>query len=347
MSRRSGGFLGIKKNVSQSDASGIWGLDSVLLEQKAGRWPLMPLPISGASIDYLVVAGGGGGAGARGGGGGAGGYRTTTGTTGGGGNAESTLTGLSNSTNYVVTVGNPGVGGDSFYDDGDTGFDSIFYSITSKGGGGGGSYTNPTGRAGLIGGSGGGGGGGESGTSSAGARITNPIQGNIGGTGLGASSGGNPGGGGGGAAAAGQNAPNSTNAGDGGNGLTNSITGISTTYAGGGGGGTSTTGGQGLGGSGGGGDGGDATVGSQTAGEVNTGGGGGSTGGGAAPWGSNGGSGIVVISYPDNYENLKTIHASHVCNEQSAGTTDAPAPSTVRAGYKTYIFTAGSGVISW
>ena len=57
-------------------------------------------------VDYLVIAGGSSGA-ALGGGGGAGGYRNSYNNeqSGGGGASESTLTNLSLSTNYTVTVG--------------------------------------------------------------------------------------------------------------------------------------------------------------------------------------------------------------------------------------------------
>jgi hypothetical protein len=82
------------------------------------------------------------------------------------------------------------------------------------------------------------------------------------------------------------------------------------------------------------------------AGQPNTGAGGGG-GSGFGGRGGNGGLGVVIISYPDNFPNLITIHSSHVCNGQAAGGTTAPSPSTARAGYKTYTFTAGSGNISW
>jgi hypothetical protein len=51
--------------------------------------------------------------------------------------------------------------------------------------------------------------------------------------------------------------------------------------------------------------------------------------------GSAGGSGVVVLAYPDIYPALSTI---------SAGLTyDQP----TRSGYRVYRFTAGSGTISW
>ena len=63
-------------------------------------------------IDYLVVAGGGGGGGRfYAGGGGAGGLRSTVTATGGGGTLETPLTLLLN-TNYLVTIGAAGVGGE-------------------------------------------------------------------------------------------------------------------------------------------------------------------------------------------------------------------------------------------
>jgi len=96
-------------------------------------------PKQALTCDYLVVAGGGGGANPfinsstiGGGGGGAGGYRTTVGTAGGGGSAETplSLTAIS----YAITVGGGGAG-NSGVDQGGTGTNSVFSTITSNGGG--------------------------------------------------------------------------------------------------------------------------------------------------------------------------------------------------------------------
>jgi hypothetical protein len=71
-----------------------------------------------------------------------------------------------------------------------------------------------------------------------------------------------------------------------------------------------------------------------TSGTINTGGGGGgsiSTGGGA------GGSGIVVIAYPNTFSDLASIGVGLTYTKDT----------TSRAGYIVYIFTAGTGSVSW
>ena len=239
---------------------------------------------SNTNLEYLVVAGGGG---AGGGGGGAGGYRTGTGFSVGTGS-------------YSVTVGAGGNGGSGGpIPPGNTGSNSVFSTITAAGGGQGGG-------AGGSGGNGGSGGGGGQDAGSAGSGNTpptSPPQGNNGGVtqrnGYGGA------GGGGGAGQAGSNAvtasPVIARGGAGGNGTANSISGSSVTYAGGGGGGcntnTSPAPGPGPGGSGGGGTGAFQHQTSGSNASINTGGG----GGGAeydGPSGGNGGSGIVILSYP-------------------------------------------------
>ena len=97
-------------------------------------------PSAPSTVEYLVVAGGGGGAGVDGGGGGAGGLLTATG--------------------YSITAGSPitvtvGAGGSgSVYSAyASQGQDSIFGTITTKGGG----YGMWSGQTGGNGGSGGGG----------------------------------------------------------------------------------------------------------------------------------------------------------------------------------------------
>ena len=239
---------------------------------------------SNTNLEYLVVAGGGG---AGGGGGGAGGYRTGTGFSVGTGS-------------YSVTVGAGGNGGSGGpIPPGNAGNNSVFSTITAAGGGSGGG-------AGGSGGNGGSGGGGGQDAGSAGSGNTpptSPPQGNNGGVtqrnGYGGA------GGGGGAGQAGSNAvtasPVIARGGAGGNGTANSISGSSVTYAGGGGGGcntnTSPAPGPGPGGSGGGGTGAFQHQTSGSNASINTGGG----GGGAeydGPSGGNGGSGIVILSYP-------------------------------------------------
>ena len=276
-----------------------------------------------ATIEYLIIAGGGG-AGGRGGGGGAGGYRTSVigATTGGGGAAESVLP-VSGGTAYTVTVGAGSVGNAL-----SNGSDSVFGSITSTGGGGGGDGTPSVGNSG---GSGGGGGGYEwtDGRRAGGAAVS-PTQGYAGGLGadftyyLTATGGGGGGAGavgGGGAAAA---------AGPGGNGLSNSITGTAVTRGGGGAGGIDGRdgGGAASGGTGGGGNSGA----SAQDGTVNTGGGAGGKGVNVGSL-TKGGSGIVIIRYPDGFDNLSSI---------DAGLTYT---LSVTGGYKIYSFTAGTGTV--
>ena len=265
-----------------------------------------------STVDYLVVAGGAG-SGPQGAGSGAGGLLTATGFA------------VSSGTNYPVTVGSGGALSSTFGTRGTNGSNSVFSSITAIGGGAGGSQNT---RDGLTGGSGGG--GGLSAFASTGAAGTSG-QGNKGGDG--ATSGNLGGGGGGGASAAGANGTGSAG-GNGGNGTASSITGSSVTYAGGGGGGNTNTS-AGFGGSGGSGGGGGGTSGTVQAGQgtANTGGGAGGTGDYATP-GANGGSGVVVIAYPDSFSAL-TI---------SGGLTYT---QPTRSGYRVYRFTSGTGTISW
>lgn len=145
-------------------------------------------------------------------------------------------------------------------------------------------------------------------------------------------------GGGGGATERGYNANETSvrNAGPGGNGFLSNISGTSTYYAGGGGGGKSSDpfGGQaGSGGNGGGGNGAILCNPGQN-GFVNTGGGGGGAGAGIFCWfvnASTGGSGIVIIKYPDS--------------NPAAVTTGSPTV-TVTGGSRIYKFT-GSGTMEF
>jgi hypothetical protein len=75
------------------------------------------------------------------------------------------------------------------------------------------------------------------------------------------------------------------------------------------------------------------------------GGGGGFVAGESTNPGTPGGSGVVIIAYPDSNPALATIHASHVVNGGSAGSIVEDTSS--RSGYRVYKFTVGSGAISW
>jgi hypothetical protein len=137
--------------------------------------------------------------------------------------------------------------------------------------------------------------------------------------------------GGGGAGAAGSDAVNLTKGGDGGIGKAFSISGTLTYYGGGGGGARSTTGGTvAVGGLGGGANGVNATSGTALSGSPNTGGGGG--GCFSATTGGSGGSGIVIIRYPNSYP-------------AANGTTGSPTYANT-GGWRTYTFTS-SGTISF
>ena len=246
-------------------------------------------------VDYLVVAGGGGGAsgyGASGAGGGAGEFLYKT--------AQTLTLGGSG---YTVTVGAGGIGGQvtnsTVGSAGAQGGDSVFIQ-TTKGGG----FGRPAGGspAGVYVGSDGGSGGGGTFNGAGGASIaTSPGLGFAGGAGYSTTNYGS--GGGGGAGSAGINGT-STSGGNGGAGVQNSITGVSPApyYAAGGGAGlynlTSVTGigGSGIGGS-------SYYNQNATDGAANT----GSGGGGACTYlgniyqGGDGGSGVVILRYPDAY----------------------------------------------
>lgn len=250
-------------------------------------------------VTALVIAGGGGGSYA--GGGAAGGYRT------------SIFLGMLLATNYPVTVGAGATGSGNI---GGKGSPSVFHNITSTGGGGG-VYSNDTSQ--KNGGSGGGGQNTVANGDSTRVRGTgneggySPSEGNNGGEG----SGGSNGGGGGGKGAVGGNAAGSVG-GTGGAGETSDITGTPVGRAGGGGG-AGTSGGSAS-------DGGGARGADGTA---NTGGG----GGGGVP-GFNGGSGVVILAYPDIY--TITLGAGLTGTEYDRGD-----------GSRYVIITAGTGNVSW
>lgn len=223
------------------------------------------------NVEAIVLSGGGGGGTSYGAGGGAGGLLYTNGQI------------LNAGTSYSVIVGSGGANGSA-------GNSSMFLNTIPTGGGVGGSGS----AAGGAGGSGGGAGG-NSGTTG-GTAVSG--QGNNGG--VGAASGG---GGGGGAGAVGGNAAANTGGAGGVGSSTYSSwnyatqTGVSVNgiyYIAGGGGGYGQTY-RGLGGSGGGGNGSQITGSlASTSGTANTGG-----GGGGEPSGA-GGSGLVIIRYPNN-----------------------------------------------
>jgi len=263
------------------------------------------------TVSYTVVAGGGGGAFDRGGGGGAGGFREgrtpqCASYTASPLNAPAGLP--VSAQGYPITVGAGGSGGGpgpNSSQEGSTGSNTIFSSITSNGGGASGNGNGPE-RDGGNGGSGGGGGSGNSEGGAAGSGNTPPVspaQGTNGGLASGSTcSDARIGGGGGGATVAGTegNFPNGTPGnGNGGTGATTSINATPTARAGGGGGGKQGSPGQaGQGGTGGGANGGlNGNPGGT--GSTNTGGGGGGGGadGGGGYNGGAGGSGIVIIRY--------------------------------------------------
>jgi hypothetical protein len=247
----------------------------------------------------LIVAGGGGGGGNNNaGGGGAGGlvYNSSAALAAG---------------DYSIVVGLGGLGKSSGA--GQSGWNSEAFGTVALGGGGGGS--GDSGPNGANGGSGGGGGyNSASGGTATQQGSTNGGLGNNGATGQGLVVDYAGGGGGGSGTAAIQ--PVLGRGGYGGNGTAYSINGTSVYYAGGGGGSVNPTSTKGLGGLGGGGNG---TV-SQTGGIVATngvdglGGGGGGGGGDVGPpnqkTGGNGGSGIVIISYPTAVPFIDTMTAS-------------------------------------
>ena len=297
------------------------------------------------TMEYLVVAGGGSGSNTIAGGGGAGGMLT-----------GSRLYSRSSPISLSVGLGGQPASSSLTSTYGSNGQNSTLFDLTAIGGGTGGYYDNV---AGVGGGSGGGGGGrltgSPSGVGPSGGSGTSG-QGHSGGAG--AEYGG---GGGGGAGGAGQfankNGTRYDSGGNGGVGLESSITGTSTHYAGGGGGAIRDYGPparagvwqiRGDGGLGGGGHGtgytGDNQVGGAyaTAGQPNTGGGGGGGAHGGTQGGTTfdhraaaGGSGVVVIAYSNSFPAPTSI---------SGGLTyDTP----IRAGYRVYRFTAGSGTVTF
>ena len=296
--------------------------------------------IAAIQVQYVIVGGGGSGAGVWGSaniaasGAGAGGYVSSViGENSGGGLSSHQILYLAPSTNYPVSVGAGGsASGSQNQHSGYIGNTSYFNNIVANGGGAAQSYVqnHAKGRQ-ASGGSGAG----------RGAYINHAGITDEGGQGLagqgfdggatqvkynGAA---NAAGGGGGASAAGGDG-SSNNGGNGGAGVATSISGSSVTYAGGGGGGAYAT--QGTGGAGGGADG--VKNANGNAGTANTGGGAGglyitNT---TARYGGNGGSGVVILRYPNTY----TISQSGLT--LSTATTGNDKVTTI---------TAGTGTVSW
>lgn len=257
------------------------------------------------SFDYLAIGGGGGGGVAR----------DTIGGGGGGGGAGEFTTGSDTFAvgTHLITVGAGGDGGtDQTAAAGDNGEDTIIAGVvTAVGGGGGGEAFLSNQGDGLAGASGGGGGANGSGGTSGGTATA----GNDGGD---TPASAQAGGGGGGSSTAGDDSVSDVG-GNGGNGTASSITGTSITYAAGGGGGGGDAGGDG--GTGGGGKGGFGSgTGHGEDGEVNTGSGGGGAGNQdeTTKTGGDGGTGVVVLSYPTgtahciggaiSYTSTNTVH---------------------------------------
>ena len=239
-------------------------------------------------VEVLVVGGGGGGGGS-----------TPSGGGGGGGLVHMSAFSVGASSSTTVTIGGGGAAsGDPYTGHAVAGVDSVFGSLTAKGGGGGGDGDGITPSGNGAGGSGGSGGGGGTtsgnGTPQAGGSSSQGSQpGDSGSSGFGFAggsgvrAGGNGGGGGGGGSGAVGTNGSTGSGGNGGTGKAYTILDGSTSvlYAGGGGGGGSGSAGNGTGGPGGGGA-------RDVDGGANTGGGG---GGRAA-----GGSGIAIIKRATN-----------------------------------------------
>jgi hypothetical protein len=299
-------------------------------------WVALGSPVE---IDFLVVAGGGSGGSNSTAGGGAGGLRSTIGNTGGGGSLESKIK-LNTGEDYLTSVGAGGPSVSANVTFGINGSASFIASIVSIGGGGGAKIGNNI--AGRDGGSGGGG----CFQGAGGTGFTN--QGYAGGAG--GDNDNHAGSGGGGAGAVGVKTVHAAGANDatggaGGAGVISNIitaseattasvgevSGSDVYYAGGGAGGGYYASSAASGGIGGGGDS-AATGGAGGNGTANTGGGG--SGGGSNSFASGaGGSGVIIVKYSDSY--TMTVGAGLTSSTITGG------------GYKTTIFTAGTGTVSF
>ena len=329
MSQDTGGLVIAKGTTAQQptcDASILGSVRENITENKvevctSTGWQFLEeagttsIPLT---VDYLVVAGGGGSGGAShfnggSGGGGAGGLLTNVGGT--------SLVLTTGGSGYTVIVGDGGAGGTtggaavSFK--GNPGSDSIFGSITATGGGYGGAGDDSAAeRSGGDGGSGGGAGARQF-AGTGGSATLSPTQGNNGGDSFGNPQSARNGGGGGGAGSAGANATSSSG-GAGGSGLSNNITGFSLTYAQGGLSPTSvpTNSVAGINNSGDGARGAKAPASAQ---DFN---------------GAKGGSGVVILKYPNTYTVTKSVGL-------------ISSVSVAVAGYKIETFTSGTGTITF
>jgi hypothetical protein len=240
---------------------------------------------------------------------------TNTGTGGGGagGYQNATNSNFQTGRSYLVTVG-AGASANGL----EIGSNSTFSSITAFGGGGGGSSSAPNGKQGGSGG----GGGYQNG--SGGSFLLGQGSG-------GGNSSGEAGAGGGGAGGFGGNG-SSTTAGAGGLGVASSITGTSITRAAGGAGnwanvpvGTGATGGENTG------DGGQGGVNNRA----------------SSGWG---GSGVVIIRYPNTIPDL-VVGSGLVIDDGSNGNISGSgariSPSFTPSGFKVYRFKSGTGNVSF
>jgi len=318
MPRKNGGMAGGKVSVSGASASGIW--DMIDQQQNKSIWPSTTIP---ATIEYLIQAGGGAGgffngsgANANAGGGGAGGLLQ---------GSISPVGGVA----YDITIGAGGPYGSNTPVNGSN---SVFNSLNAIGGGRGGG-TSPLLAA--IGGCGGGGAGSAGPITPAAGTAGQGTAGSTGGTG---DNGWNGGGGGGTSTTTGNK--------NGGAGTVVTIAGTDPqvpsylrTYGGGGGGGVWSDYQRGDPGAGGGGAGGGGYpfTNNGTSGDVNTGGGGGGHRyDSPARTSGSGGSGIVIIAFPDSKDTPTiSIGLTYTIN------------TTSRPGFKVIKFTAGTGTMTW
>ena len=288
----------------------------LIYQNNTKGWTADNIVTTALVINFLVVAGGGG-AGRNdtyyGGGGGGGGFRSSTDGRGGGQSSDTAITATSG-TNYTVTVGGGGAEGSSGTSKGTTGSDSVFATITSKGGGGGGAYDSY--GDGLDGGSGGGGGGNDQ-ANTGGSALTSPVVHGYDG-GDSAAGSGEAGGAGGGAGGVGASTT-STTGGQGGAAKAATITGSTVYYAAGG------AGKAGWGGH-------NGNAGANATGNANSGDGGGGNDH-AASTNAVGRSGVVILKY-----------ASNITLTIGAGLTSSTATS---GSDKITTFTAGTGNVQF
>lgn len=309
--------------------------DDILKVWDGSAWIEVGGGVDAFALEYVIIGGGGASGNVYGGGNmcaagaGAGGYvSSVVGENSGGGLSSQQVMYVSPSTNYPVSIGAGGSALTSGVDQrqGFNGSGSYFNNIVANGGGTGGSYgfVHITGRN-IVGGSGGGRGTGTG-------YDADPLvgQGFKGGTSSGGyNSSAGASGGGGGASAAGGNVSSNVG-GNGGTGVSSSITGSSVERAGGGAGSGSSGNGTATGG---GADG--VTNANANAGTVNTGGGAGGIriSNTTQRYGGNGGSGVIILLYPDTYSISQT---GLTLTETDRGD-----------GYKYATITAGTGTVSW